>query len=59
MLIRAEPHTEAVNRQLAHYALHVGQMLFLAKHLAGPAWASQSVPRGGSAAFNAEKFEKR
>ncbi len=61
VLIRAEPHTvvEAVNRQLAHYALHVGQMLFLAKHLAGPSWMSQSVPRGGSAAFNAEKFEKR
>lgn len=35
----------AINRQLAHYALHVGQMLFLAKHLAGPAWRSQSLPR--------------
>ena len=45
--IRAEPHAvvEAINRQIAHYALHVGQMLFLAKHLAGPAWRSQSVPR--------------
>ncbi len=36
---------EAINRQIAHYALHVGQMLFLAKHLAGEGWQSQSVPR--------------
>lgn len=45
--IRAEPHTvvSAINRQIAHYSLHVGQMLFLAKHLAGPAWRSQSIPR--------------
>ena len=45
--IRGEPLTvvSAVNRQMAHYALHVGQMLFLAKHLAGPAWRSQSIPR--------------
>ncbi len=45
--IRAEPLSvvSAINRQLAHYALHVGQMLFLAKHLAGTAWRSQSIPR--------------
>jgi hypothetical protein len=45
--IRAEPLSvvSAINRQIAHYALHVGQMLFLAKHLAGPAWRSQSIPR--------------
>jgi hypothetical protein len=45
--IRSEPHAvvEAINRQVAHYALHVGQMLFLAKHLAGPDWRSQSIPR--------------
>jgi len=47
--IRGEPHSvvEAVNRQIAHYALHVGQMLFLAKHLAGDAWQHQSLPRRG------------
>ena len=47
--IRGEPHTvvQAINRQIAHYALHVGQMLFLAKHLAGPAWQHQSLPRRG------------
>ena len=50
VFIRSEPHTVvgAVNRQLAHYSLHVGQMLFLAKHLAGAGWRSQSIPRGGS-----------
>ncbi len=53
--IRSEPHAvvEAINRQLAHYALHVGQMIFLAKHLAGEGWRSQSIPRRGSAEFNA------
>ena len=61
MVIRSEPLTvmEAINRQLAHYALHVGQMLFLAKHLAGESWRSQSVPRRGSAAFNEAMREKR
>ena len=41
---------EAIDRQIAHYALHVGQMLFLAKHLAGEGWQSQSMPRRGSRA---------
>ncbi len=54
--IRSEPHAvvEAINRQIAHYALHVGQMLFLAKHLAGTAWRTQSIPRAGSSARNAQ-----
>jgi hypothetical protein len=53
--IRSKPLrvSSAINRQLAHYAQHVGQMTFLAKHLAGPAWKTLSVPRGGSSAFNA------
>ncbi|MGH9364305.1 MAG: DUF1572 family protein, partial [Thermoanaerobaculia bacterium] len=40
VLIRTEPHTvvQAINRQLTHYAHHVGQIVFLAKHLAGPRW---------------------
>jgi hypothetical protein len=48
--IRGEPHTvlQAVSRQLTHYAYHVGQMVFLARHLAGPAWKSLSIPRGKS-----------
>jgi hypothetical protein len=55
VLIRAQPLTvfEAIDRQLAHYAVHTGQMVFLAKHLAGSGWKSLSVPRGGSVALNA------
>jgi hypothetical protein len=53
--IRTRPLTvvSAINRQLAHYAQHVGQMVFLAKHLAGHGWRTLSIPRGGSAAFDA------
>ena len=60
VLIRGEPHTvvQAVNRQLTHYAGHVGQIVFLAKHLAGPRWKTLSVPRGQSVAFNAKMAEK-
>lgn len=60
VLIRGEPHTivQAVNRQLTHYAGHVGQVVFLAKHLAGARWQTLSVPRGQSVAFNAKMAEK-
>ena len=52
--IRSQPHTvlEAMQRQLAHYSYHVGQMVFLAKHLAGDRWSTLSVARGESQAFN-------
>ena len=52
--IRSEPHSvmQAVNRQIAHYAYHVGQIVLLAKHFAGPEWKSLTVPRNQSAAFN-------
>ncbi len=52
--IRGEAHTvlEAINRQLSHYAYHVGQIVFLAKHFCGEAWRSLSIPKGESAAFN-------
>jgi hypothetical protein len=48
--IRGEPHTvlQAVNRQIAHYAYHVGQIVFLAKHLRSKDWKSLSIPRGKS-----------
>jgi len=57
--IRTEPHSvmQAINRQMAHYAHHVGQIVILAKHLTAKAtgkWDSLSVPRGKSAAFTAE-----
>jgi len=52
--IRGEPHTvlEAILRQTAHYAYHVGQIVQLARHAAGEGWRSLSIPRGGSEAFN-------
>lgn len=57
--IRTEPHSvmQAISRQLAHYAHHVGQILFLAKHLTFTKtgkWESLSVPRGKSAEMNAK-----
>jgi len=52
--IRSEPHSvlQAINRQVAHYASHIGQIIFLAKHLAGANWKTLSVPRNRSAEFN-------
>ncbi len=52
--IRGEAHSvmQAVNRQIAHYALHVGQIVMLAKHFAHDRWQSLSVPRNRSAEFN-------
>jgi len=53
--IRGEPHSvmQAINRQVAHYALHIGQIIFLAKHLQSSRWVSLSIPRGKSGEFNA------
>jgi hypothetical protein len=53
--IRGETHTivQAINRQLTHYAYHVGQIVFLAKHFRSSEWKSLSVPRNRSAEFNA------
>jgi Protein of unknown function (DUF1572) len=55
VLIRGEKHTivQAINRQLMHYAYHVGQIVFLAKHFRAAEWKSLSVPRNRSAEFNA------
>jgi hypothetical protein len=52
--IRGEAHSvmQAINRQVAHYAMHVGQIVLLAKHHAGATWHTLSVPRGKSAEFN-------
>ncbi len=54
VLIRGEPHSvmQAIQRQVAHYACHVGQIVFLAKHFQSAAWKSLSVPRGKSEEFN-------
>lgn len=52
--IRGEPHTvvEAVNRQLTHYAYHIGQIVLLAKHFNSSDWKTLSVPKNKSAEFN-------
>jgi hypothetical protein len=52
--IRSEPHSvmQAINRQIAHYAYHGGQIVFLAKHFKAREWKSLSVPRNKSAEFN-------
>jgi hypothetical protein len=54
VVIRGEPHSvmQAINRQLAHYAYHCGQIVFLAKHLQGKQWKALTVPRGKSEEFN-------
>jgi hypothetical protein len=51
--IRSEAHsvTQAINRQLAHYAYHVGQIVYVAKHFAGANWAALTIPRGKSEEF--------
>ncbi|MFN8356937.1 MAG: DUF1572 domain-containing protein [Spirosomataceae bacterium] len=58
--IRNQGHTvmEAINRQLAHYPYHVGQIVFLGKMLSDTAWKSLSIPRGKSTDFNVEQFSK-
>lgn len=52
--IRKEPYSviQAINRQVAHYSYHVGQIVFLAKHFAGDGWSALTIPRGKSAEFN-------
>lgn len=58
--IRNQGHTvvDAINRQLAHYPYHVGQIVFLGKMLTEAQWKSLSIPKNASRAFNAEKFSK-
>jgi hypothetical protein len=51
--IRSEPHTvlQAINRQIAHYAAHIGQIVFLAKHFRSSEWNTLTIPRGKSEEF--------
>jgi hypothetical protein len=58
--IRNQGHTvtEAINRQLAHYSYHVGQIVFLGKVLKGKEWQSLSIPKGHSKKYNEEQFSK-
>ncbi|WP_025741396.1 DUF1572 family protein [Aquimarina pacifica] len=50
--------TEAVNRQLAHYAYHIGQIVYLGKMMASSKWQSLSIPKGKSSEYNQESFAK-
>jgi uncharacterized protein DUF1572 len=58
--IRGQAHTvvQAINRQLSHYAYHVGQIIYLAKHFKSDEWQSLSVPKNKSAEFNAYLEER-
>ncbi|MXN90341.1 DUF1572 domain-containing protein [Flavobacterium sp. Sd200] len=58
--IRNEGHTvvEAINRQLAHYPYHVGQIVFYAKLLKNSPWQSLSIPKNNSAQYNSAKFSQ-
>src|SRR5262244_2984461 len=61
VFIRGEPHSviQAIQRSLAHIAYHVGQIVYLGRHLRQAAWNSLSIPKGKSAEYNARKPEDR
>lgn len=56
VMIRGEEHTvlQAINRQLMHYSNHIGQIIFLAKHLRAADWQSLSIPRNRSVEFTTQ-----
>ncbi|MFT5347749.1 MAG: hypothetical protein ACI9M3_000783 [Bacteroidia bacterium] len=58
--IRNQGHSipEAINRQMMHYAYHVGQIVYLGRMMKGEDWQSLSIPKGNSKAYNAEKFSQ-
>ena len=58
--IRNQQHTivEAVNRQMMHYAYHIGQIVYIGTLIRGDSWISLSVPKGRSEEFNKQKFSK-
>lgn len=60
VLIRNQKHSvvEAVNRQMMHYAYHIGQIVYVGRMIKGANWQSLSIPKGDSNEFNAEKFAK-
>ncbi|MBU2906350.1 DUF1572 domain-containing protein [Arenibacter algicola] len=58
--IRNQEHSiiEAINRQLAHYSYHIGQIVYIGKMIKGSEWKSLTIPKGRSTEFNQEKFSK-
>ena len=60
IFIRNQEHhiIDAVNRQMMHYGYHVGQIVAMGKMIKGDDWTSLSIPKGGSKAYNQQKFSK-
>lgn len=60
VFIRNQSHSvvEAINRQLAHYSYHIGQIVYIGRMIKGNEWKSLTIPKGESANFNKEKFSK-
>jgi hypothetical protein len=60
VFIRGEEHTvlQAINRQQTHYAMHIGQIIYLAKHFKSAEWQSLSIPRNRSADYNSYLTDK-
>jgi hypothetical protein len=60
VFIRSQSHSvvQAINRQMTHYAYHIGQLVFLAKHFRSSEWTSLSIPRNRSAGFNEDLKKK-
>lgn len=58
--IRNQEHSiiEAINRQLAHYSYHIGQIVYIGKMIKGSEWKSLTIPKGKSTEFNHGKFSK-
>jgi hypothetical protein len=58
--LRGEPHTvlQAIDRQLTHYAYHVGQVVYVARHFVGDRWKSLSIPKGKSREFDVARDGK-
>ena len=54
--IRTEPHSvmQAINRQIAHYSYHLGQIVYLARHFAGNEWQTLTIPKRKSGEFNSQ-----
>jgi len=60
IFIRNQSHTitEAINRQMMHYAYHIGQIVYVGRMIKGGKWRSLSIPKGKSKDFNSNKFSK-
>ncbi len=60
VFIRNQEHTitDAINRQLAHYSYHIGQIAYIGKMIKGDQWVSMTIPKGKSGEFNQLKFSK-